>query len=91
MGVLVKLIDELNKTLGLTSIVVSHDVNEVMSIADHLIVLANKQVVGQGTPQELRESGSELVQQFLKGEADGPVPFHLPATAYHQDLLGELS
>lgn len=90
MGVLVKLIDELNKALGLTSIVVSHDVKEVMSIADHLIVMANKKVVGQGSPEELRDSGSELVQQFLKGEADGPVPFHLPATEYHQDLLGEL-
>lgn len=88
MGMLVKLIDELNATLGLTSIVVSHDVNEVMSISDHLIVMANKQVVGQGTPQELREHGSELVQQFLTGAPDGPVPFHYQAKPYHEDLLG---
>jgi len=88
MGMLVKLIDELNDTLGLTSIVVSHDVNEVMSIADHLIVMANKKIVGQGTPQELRENGSELVQQFLSGAPDGPVPFHFQAKPYHTDLLG---
>lgn len=88
MGMLVKLIRELNQTLGLTSIVVSHDVQEVMSISDHLIVMANKQVVGQGTPAELRENGSELVQQFLKGEPDGPVPFHYSASPYYEDLLG---
>lgn len=88
MGMLVKLIDELNATLGLTSIVVSHDVKEVMSISDHLIVMANKKIVGEGTPQELRENGSELVQQFLTGAPDGPVPFHYQAKPYHADLLG---
>lgn len=91
MGMLVKLIDELNATLGLTSIVVSHDVNEVMSIADHLIVMANKTIVGQGSPQELRDNGSELVQQFLTGAPDGPVPFHFQASPYHADLLGATS
>lgn len=88
MGVLVTLISELNKTLGLTSVLVSHDIKEVMSIADHLIVLANKKVVGEGSPQELVEHGSELVQQFLKGEPDGPVPFHFQADPYYNDLLG---
>lgn len=88
MGVLVKLIAELNTSLGLTSLIVSHDVQEVMSIADHLVVMANKQVIGQGSPKELQEQGSELVQQFLSGAPDGPVPFHYPASAYYDDLLG---
>ncbi|RUO33455.1 ATP-binding cassette domain-containing protein [Aliidiomarina sanyensis] len=88
MGMLVKLIRELNHTLGLTSIVVSHDIHEVMSIADHVIILANKQVVGQGSPAELEAHGNALVQQFLHGDADGPVPFHYAAQPYHEDLLG---
>ncbi|WP_194756246.1 ATP-binding cassette domain-containing protein [Aliidiomarina indica] len=88
MGMLVKLIKELNHTLGLTSIVVSHDIHEVMSIADHVAIMANKQVVAQGSPEELRASDNPLVQQFLKGDPDGPVPFHYAATPYHEDLLG---
>lgn len=88
MGMLVKLIRELNQTLGLTSLVVSHDIHEVMSIADHVIILANKTVVGQGSPAALKEHGNALVQQFLHGNADGPVPFHYAAKPYLEDLLG---
>lgn len=87
MGVIVRLIRSLNDALGLTSVVVSHDVNEVMSIADYVYVIAEKTVIGHGTPQQLRESSSALVQQFLKGEADGPVPFHYKAAPYEQELL----
>lgn len=87
MGVLVTLIKELNKTLGLTSIVVSHDIHEVMSIADHLVIMANKTVIAQGSPEELTNHESPLVQQFLSGAADGPVPFHYAAKEYHQDLM----
>ncbi|MEH8019699.1 MULTISPECIES: phospholipid ABC transporter ATP-binding protein MlaF [Rheinheimera] len=87
MGVIVRLIRSLNDALGLTSIVVSHDVNEIMSIADYVYVIAEKTVIGHGTPQQLRESASALVQQFLKGEADGPVPFHYKAAPYEQELL----
>ena len=86
MGVIVRLIRSLNDALGLTSIVVSHDVNEIMSIADYVYVIAEKTVIGHGTPQQLRESASALVQQFLKGEADGPVPFHYKAAPYEQEL-----
>lgn len=87
MGMIVKLIRSLNETLGLTSIVVSHDIHETMGIADHVVILANKQVVAEGSPQELLNHESALVQQFLKGEPDGPVPFHYPADDYLDDLL----
>lgn len=87
MGVIVRLIRELNNALGLTSIVVSHDVTEVMSIADYVYVVADKTVIGQGTPEQLRSDPSPLVQQFLQGEADGAVPFHFKAAAYEDELM----
>jgi len=89
MGVLVKLIRELNDALNLTSIVVTHDVTEVLSIADYIYILADKRVIGEGTAQQIRDSDSELVQQFLKGKADGPVPFHYPAADLEKSLFGE--
>lgn len=88
MGVLVKLIRELNDALGLTSIVVTHDVTEVLTIADYIYILADKRVIGEGTAQQIKESESELVQQFLKGQADGPVPFHFPADDLEQRFFG---
>ena len=88
MGVLVKLIRELNDALNLTSIVVTHDVTEVLTIADYIYILADKRVIGEGTAQEIKESDSELVQQFLKGKADGPVPFHYPAPDLKTSFLG---
>ncbi len=90
MGVIVRLIRELNNALGLTSIVVSHDVKEVMSIADYVYVVADKTVIGQGTPEQLWADKSALVQQFLQGEADGAVPFHYKAAPYEAELM-ELS
>ncbi len=87
MGVLVQLIHKLNKALGLTSIVVSHDVAETSAIADYIYVISNGKVVGHGTPNELAETKSEWVEQFMKGLPDGPVPFHYPAQDYFEDLL----
>ena len=89
MGVLVKLIKSLNEVLGLSSLIVTHDVTEVMSIADHVIIIADQGVIGSGTPEQMREHESPLVQQFLKGLSDGPVPFHYPAQTYADELLGE--
>ncbi|WP_413401199.1 ATP-binding cassette domain-containing protein [Pseudoalteromonas sp. KJ71-7] len=89
MGVLVKLIKSLNEVLGLSSLIVTHDVSEVMSIADHVIIIADQGVIGSGTPDEMRKHESPLVQQFLKGLSDGPVPFHYPAQTYADELLGE--
>ena len=87
MGVLVKLIRRLNDALGLTSIVVSHDVQETAAIADYIYLLSGGKVVAHGTPAELARSESAWAQQFMQGEADGPVPFHYPAPDYMADLM----
>jgi len=87
MGVLVKLIRTLNDALGLTSIIVSHDVQETAAIADYIYLLSGGKVVGHGTPDELGRSDSEWAQQFLKGLPDGPVPFHYAAKPFADDLL----
>jgi phospholipid/cholesterol/gamma-HCH transport system ATP-binding protein len=86
-GVILRLIQSLNRTLGLTSVLVSHDVAEISAIADRTYLLAGGQVVAEGTPAELRQEASQVVQQFISGEPDGPVPFHYPAPDYHQQLL----
>ena len=86
MAVLVKLIRELNQSLGITSVIVSHDVAEVMSIADHVYLIANHQIVAQGSPEELRLEGNPEVVQFVQGLPDGPVPFHYPAIELLQEL-----
>ncbi len=88
MGVLVKLIKELNDALNLTSVVVTHDVTEVLTIADYIYILAEQKIIGSGTPEQIKQSDSPLVQQFLRGEADGPVPFHFPAQSIEHELLG---
>ncbi|WP_058910822.1 phospholipid ABC transporter ATP-binding protein MlaF [Entomohabitans teleogrylli] len=87
MGVLVKLISELNRSLGVTCIVVSHDVPEVLSIADYAYIVADRQVVAHGTANELQTNGDPRVRQFLDGIADGPVPFRFPAGSYSSDLF----
>lgn len=82
MGVLVRLIRSLRDALGLTSIIVSHDVIETLSIADYVYVVSDGKVMGEGTPEQLRASSSEYVQQFLQGQADGPVKFQYSQTPY---------
>ncbi|WP_166360788.1 ATP-binding cassette domain-containing protein [Pseudomonas akapageensis] len=89
MGVLVRLIRLLNDALGITSIVVSHDLAETASIADYIYVVGDGQVLGQGTPDELMDSDNPRIRQFMKGDPDGPVPFHFPAPDYRADLLGK--
>lgn len=88
MGVLVRLIRSINDALGLTSVIVSHDVHETAEIADVIYVISNGKVVGTGTPDELKNSDSAWVKQFINAESDGPVPFHYPARDYAEDLLG---
>ena len=87
MGMIVKLIRGLNQALGLTSLLVSHDVEESCSIADYLCVVSEGKVIGFGKPEELLNEGSDEVKQFLRGEPDGPVPFHYPAGDYRADIL----
>lgn len=86
-GTIVTLIKQLNSVLGLSSIMVSHDVEETMSIADYIYVISDGEIVESGTPKSLQNSSSEWVQQFLNGYPDGPAPFHYPAPEYIQDLL----
>ena len=90
MGMLVRLIRVLNDALGLTSIVVSHDVHETAAIADYVYLIAEGRVVAQGTPAALREGNSPWADQFLNARADGPVPFHYPAPPLADDLLGRV-
>lgn len=86
-GAVVELIRRINAALGVTSIVVSHDVRETAAISDYIYVLSDGKVVGQGAPKELMESDSPWVRQFMQGLPDGPVPFHYPASDYAADLL----
>ncbi|MGA7799787.1 MAG: ABC transporter ATP-binding protein [Gammaproteobacteria bacterium] len=89
-GAAVQLIRLLNDALGLTSVIVSHDVQETAAISDYIYVISDGKVVGHGTPRALNGSDSEWVQQFMKGLPDGPVPFHYPAPEYLDDLLASV-
>jgi phospholipid/cholesterol/gamma-HCH transport system ATP-binding protein len=87
LGVILRLIRRLNDALGITSIVVSHDVHEISTVADVIFLLSGGKVVARGTPPELQSYPSEIVRQFIGGLADGPVPFHFPAPDYFGELL----
>jgi phospholipid/cholesterol/gamma-HCH transport system ATP-binding protein len=87
MGVVLRLIRSLNDALGISSIVVTHDVREISQIADCCHIIAEGRVVASGTPLELQEHGSPIVRQFMEGLADGPVPFHYPAPDFRRQLL----
>lgn len=87
MGVIVRLIRLLNDALGLTSIIVSHDIAETAAISDYIYLLSGGKVVAHGTADELNHSDSQVAEQFMQGQADGPVPFHFPAPDYADDLL----
>lgn len=79
MAVLIKLVRTLNDSLGLTSVIVSHDVRETLDLADYVYVIADKKIIGYGTPKEIEQNASPYLQQFIKGLADGPVAFDYPA------------
>ncbi|MDP4301944.1 ABC transporter ATP-binding protein [Leptothrix discophora] len=85
MGVAARLIRALNDALGVTSIVVSHDVEETFLIADHVVFIANGGIAAQGTPEQMRASDDPLVRQFVDAAPDGPVRFHYPAATAAQD------
>jgi phospholipid/cholesterol/gamma-HCH transport system ATP-binding protein len=85
-GVIVRLIRELNDSLGATSIIVTHDVQEALGVVDYVYFMANGQVITQGTPDEIRSSSEPFVNQFVNGKLEGPVPFHYPAPDYGADL-----
>ncbi|AKX46438.1 ABC transporter ATP-binding protein [Thiopseudomonas alkaliphila] len=87
-GVLVRLIRLLNDALGITSILVSHDLAETASISDYLYLVGDTQVLAQGTPAELMQSEDPKVKQFMQGIPDGPVPFHFNAPDLRSAFLG---
>jgi len=84
-----RLIRQINRFVGITSLVITHDVAEVSKFADYACVIANGRVVACGVPDELREGDNEIIRQFLDGLADGPVPFHYPAPDLEEALFGE--
>ncbi|MDH4449770.1 MAG: ABC transporter ATP-binding protein [Rhodoferax sp.] len=86
LGTAARLIRQLNDAMGLTSIIVSHDLEETFHIADQVIVLANGKVAAQGTPQEVRDSADPLVHQFVNALPEGPVRFHYPAESVENDF-----
>ena len=87
MGVILRLIKNLNDALGITSIIVSHDVPETASVTDWSYIIADKKIIASGTPQQINLDQSKLVQQFIHGLADGPVPFHFPASDYFNHII----
>ena len=89
MGVLVSLISELNSALDICSIVVSHDVPDTLSISDYVHFISAGKIVESGSPETLQNSNSAWTHQFIHGDADGPVPFHYPATPILEDLYRE--
>jgi len=86
-AIITRLIRKLNSTLAMTSVVVTHDVEEAMQIADYIYLLAEGRVIASGSPEQLKSSTEDTVIQFLQGKADGPVPFHYPADDYFSDLV----
>ena len=90
LGTAAQLIRRLNDSLGLTSIVVSHDLEETFGIADHVVILANGKVAAEGPPAEVRQSTDPLVHQFVNALSDGPVHFHYPGLSVAEDF-GESS
>ena len=88
MGVIVRLVRKMNDALGITSILVSHDVQEIATVSDCSYLISDGRVAASGSPDELHNTSSELVRQFMHGMADGPVAFHFSAPDYAEQLLG---
>jgi phospholipid/cholesterol/gamma-HCH transport system ATP-binding protein len=91
LGTAARLIRQLNDSMGLTSIFVSHEVEQTFAIADHVIILANGGIAAQGTPQEVRESTDPLVYQYINALPDGPVRFHYPGLSVVEDFGNAVS
>ncbi len=90
LGTAAQLIRKLNDALGITSVIVSHDLEETFRIADQVIILANGRIAAQGTPDEVRHSTDPLVHQFVTASPDGPVRFHHPGATMHDDFSAGL-
>ena len=90
LGIVGQLIRKLNDALGITSIIVTHDVYESLKIVDYLYFVSEGRIVASGTPEEVRASHDPFVRQFVDGAPDGPVPFHYPAPSYHDELFADV-
>jgi phospholipid/cholesterol/gamma-HCH transport system ATP-binding protein len=88
VGIIGRLIKRLNAALGMTSIIVTHDLNETMRLADRVVVISEGRVHADLTPAQIRDSQDPFIRQFADGLPDGPVPFHYPAKPYAQELIG---
>ncbi len=86
LGTAARLIRQLNDAMGLTSLFVSHELEQTFTIADHVVILANGKVATQGTPEQIRLSADPLVSQYVQAQADGPVPFHYPGGTVSEDF-----
>lgn len=86
LGTAARLIRQLNDTLGMTSLLVSHEIPETFHISDKVVILANGRIIAEGTPDEVRHSEDPLVKQFVNGLPDGPVRFHYPGTPIEADF-----
>jgi phospholipid/cholesterol/gamma-HCH transport system ATP-binding protein len=88
LGVVGQLIRRLNDALGASSIIVTHDIQESLQIVDYIYFVSEGKVVAHGSPARIRASGDPWVHQFVWAQADGPVPFHYPAAAYREEIMG---
>ncbi|MDR3570306.1 MAG: ABC transporter ATP-binding protein [Syntrophobacteraceae bacterium] len=86
-GVIGQLISDLSKRMGITSVVVTHDIGSAFSIADKMVVLFRGKVVAEGSPGQIRKSCDPVVQQFINGRPDGPIPLRQSSRDYLEDLL----
>ena len=86
LGTVAQLIRQLNDTMGLTSVVVSHELEQTFAMADYVVLLANGQIAAQGSPQEVRDSVDPRVVQYVLAQADGPVAFHYPGASAAEDF-----
>jgi phospholipid/cholesterol/gamma-HCH transport system ATP-binding protein len=87
-GVIVRLLRAMNEALGITIIVVSHDIPEVEALADINFILVEGKVAASGKLGELQNSASPIIRQFMSGSPDGPIPFHYPAADIREQFLG---
>ena len=86
LGVVGQLIRKLNDALGITSVVVTHDIYESLKIVDYIYFVAEGRIIAQGTPADVRASADPFVRQFVDGAPDGPVPFHYPAKTLEREF-----
>ncbi len=91
LGTAARLIRQLNDSMGLTSIFVSHEVEQTFAIADHVIILANGKIATQGTPAQVRQSTDPLVYQYINALPDGPVRFHYPGISVEEDFGNDVT